>query len=121
MFQRQFQVCLLVWKGPKFHNIGTNDVNCRAECMRPSINIKDKVWQTVLLVTSSKPACRCLLFPLLHAKRWKRETFLHAKNEIGDVCTLVTLWPWWVKFRSSTKHNCITTTYPSFRHFPVKK
>ena len=51
-----------------------------------------------LLVTSSKPACRCLLFSLLHVKRWKRETFLHATEEIGDVCTQVTLkWPWWVK------------------------
>ena len=51
-----------------------------------------------LLVTSSKPACRCLLFSLLHVKRWKRETFLHAKKEIGDMCNQVTLkWPWWVK------------------------
>ena len=31
MFQTQFQIYLLVWKGPKFHNIGTNDVNCKAE------------------------------------------------------------------------------------------
>ena len=36
-------------------------------------------------------------FNLLHAKRWKRETFLHATKETGDVCTQVTLkWPWWV-------------------------
>ena len=27
MFQRQFQIYLLVRKGPKFPNIGTNDVN----------------------------------------------------------------------------------------------
>ena len=46
MFQRQFQVCLLVQKGPKFHNIGTNDVSCT---VGPSINMKDKVWPTVLV------------------------------------------------------------------------
>ena len=44
-----------------------------------------KVWQQFLLVTSSKPACRCLLYALLHIKRWKRGTFLHATKEIGDV------------------------------------
>ena len=67
--------------------------------VRPLTNIEDKVWQTVFVSDiSSKPACRCLLFLLLHVKRWKRETFLFATKEIGDVCTQVTLkWPWWVK------------------------
>ena len=50
MFQSfKFQVCLLVQKGPKFHNIGTNNVNCTYSRVRPSINIKDKVWQTVFV------------------------------------------------------------------------
>ena len=31
MFQTQFQLYLLVRKGLKFHNIGTNNVNCKAE------------------------------------------------------------------------------------------
>ena len=57
MFQSfKFQVCLLVQKGPKFHNIGTNNVNCTYSRVRPSINIKDKVWQTVF-VSDILPAC----------------------------------------------------------------
>ena len=107
MFQSfKFQVCLLVQKGPKFHNIGTNNVNCTYSRVRPSINIKDKVWQTVFVSDISfKAACRCLLFPLLHAKRWKRETFLHATKEIGDVNPGYLGWLWWVKFSR------IKTTY----------
>ena len=121
MFQRfKFQVCLLVQKGPKFHNIGTNNVNCTYSRVRPSINIKDKVWQTVFVSDISfKAACRCLLFPLLHAKRWKRETFLHATKEIGDVNPGYLGWLWWVKF-SRIKDNIPIIYISSFRHFLVK-
>ena len=67
------------------HN-GTNNVNCKAEWDHQlALKTRIKVWQQFLLVTSSKPACRCLLFPLLHVKRWKRGTFVHATKEIGDV------------------------------------
>ena len=63
------------------------------------IDIKDKVWQTVF-VSDILQACMqmsAISFNLFHVKRWKRETFLHATKEIGDVCTQVTLKrPWWV-------------------------
>ena len=66
MFQRQFQLYLLVRKGLKFHNIGTNNVNCKAEWDHQSLTLKIMFGKQLnLLVTSSKPACICLLFPLI--------------------------------------------------------
>ena len=69
-----------------------NDVNCIQQSDRDhQLTLRTRFGKPFLLVTSSKPACRCLLFSLLDAKRWKRENLLHAKKEIGDVCTQVTL------------------------------
>ena len=99
------------------HN-GTNKVNCKAEWDH-QLTLRTRFGKQFLLVTSSKPACRCLLFPLLHAKRWKRETFLHATKEIGDVNPGYLGWVWWVKF-SRIKDNIPIIYISSFRHFLVK-
>ena len=100
------------------HN-GTNNVNCTAEWNHQLLTLRTRFGKQFLLVTSSKPACRCLLFPSLHAKRWKRETFLHPTKEIGDVNPGYLGWPWWVKF-SRIKDNIPIIYISSFRHFLVK-
>ena len=102
---------------------GTNNVNCKAEWDHQlTLRTRIKVWQQFLLVTSSKPACRCLLLPLLHVKRWKRGTFLHATKEIKEMWTQAIYlgnWSWRVKF-SWIKDNIPIIYISSFRHFLVK-
>ena len=66
------------------HN-GTNKVNCKAEWDH-QLTLRTRFGKQFLLVTSSKPACRCLLFPLLHAKRWKRDWNLSACNKGNRRC-----------------------------------
>ena len=38
------------------------------------------------------PACRRLLFPLLHVEKKKKIPFPRATKEIGDVCTQASGW-----------------------------
>ena len=58
MFQSfKFQVCLLVQKGPKFHNMMIPIISIVQQSETINIiNIKDKVWQTVF-VTDILQAC----------------------------------------------------------------
>ena len=122
MFQSfKFQVCLLVQKGPKFHNIGTNNVNCTYSRVRPSINIKDKVWQTVFVSDILSQACMQTSAISFVAGEKVEKRNLSACNKGNSRCEPRLPSVAMVGKIQQIKHNCITIIYSSFRHFPVKK
>ena len=102
------------------HN-GTNNVNCTADWdhQQKILTLRTRFGKQFLLVTSSKPACRCLLFPLLHAKRWKREN-LSACNKGNWRCEPRLPWVAMVGKIQRIKDNIPIIYILSFRHFLVK-
>ena len=90
--------------------------------VRPSIiNIKDKVWQTVFVSDILQACMQMSAISFVACEKVEKRNFsackegnsrcVHPGNiEVGMVGKIPQI-----------KHNCITTTYPSFTHFPVKK
>ena len=90
--------------------------------VRPSIiNIKEKVWQTVFVSDILQACMQISAIFFVACEKVEKGNFsacnkgnrrcVHPGNiEVAKVGKIPQI-----------KHNCITTTYPSFRHFPVKK
>ena len=68
-------------KGPKFHNSGTNDVNCKAEWDHQSyINIKDRVWQTVFVRDILQACMRMCAISVVACEKVEKGNFSACKE-----------------------------------------
>ena len=118
MFQRQFQVSLLVRKGPKFHNIGTNDVNIivqQSETIKLLLTLRTRFGKQFLLVTSSTSVISFVAGEKVEKRNFSacnkgNRGCVHPGNiEVTTVGKI-----------QQIKHNCITTIYSSFKHFQLR-
>ena len=120
MFQSfKFQVCLLVQKGPKFHNIMVPIIKCQLYSrVRPSINIKDKVCGKQFLFVTILQACMQMsAFSFVACEKVEKRN-LSACNKGKTESRL----PWvaMVGKIQRIKDNIPIIYISSFRHFLVK-